>query len=208
MRFKKLNSILRVNGASLKLNTTPIANNTISAAQTICYNTAPTALAGSTPTGSGVYRYLWLVSSNDSIYTTASGVNNAKNYSPAALTANRWYKRTVTTAYSTDTSASVKITVATVFAAGTIAGGGAGKAPYTPSIFQSVAPASGGVGSISYLWQRQYNGGAWSNAPGGSTSATYQATGLTPAGTYKFRRRATNTCGTLYSNELTVVVTP
>lgn len=209
MRLKKINKVLRVPGKTLQLSTTPIANNTIGNAQSICYNASPAKLVGSTPTGSGSPIYQWQVSTNGSSFTVATGTNNARDYQPGTLTAARWYKRIVSSLYSPMTDSNIiKITVATQFNAGTVAGGGSGRAPYSPQPFSSVAPASGGVGSITYLWQRNFNGGAWGNAPGGNSSATYMATNLTPAGTYKFRRRATNTCGTLYSNEITVMVTP
>jgi hypothetical protein len=207
MRFKKQNNILRTSGASLKINVTPLGNNTISAPQTICYGATPAVLTGSLPTGTGNYVYNWQQSTNGSTYTNATGTRNARNYQPPSLIANRWYKRTVTTAYGSSTSTAIMITTASQFVAGSISGGGSGKAPYTPPMFQSTAPASGGIGGPTYQWQRNFNGGAYGPAPGGNTSATYQAVMLTPAGTYRFRRFASNTCGSAYTNEIMVVVT-
>lgn len=209
MRFKKVNKILRVPGASLKLNTTPIGNNTISANQTICNGGTPTALSGSLPTGSGSYRFTWQKSTNNSTWLNATGSYQQQNYSPPALTSNLYYRRIVTTAYDSNASSSILITVAASLSPGAIAGTGTGKAPFMPAPFNSIAPATGGVGTISYLWQRQYNGGVWSNAPGANTSTSYSApTPLTPAGTYSYRRRASNTCGTVYSNVINITVTP
>ncbi|WP_281323157.1 Ig-like domain-containing protein [Flavobacterium aestivum] len=94
--------------------TPAIANNTISAAQTICMGTIPTALTGSTPTGgSGTYVYLWESSTTSAVagFSTASGTSNTINYAPGSLTTTTWYRRTVTSGTCSDTSAAIQITV-------------------------------------------------------------------------------------------------
>ncbi|HUS85828.1 MAG TPA: gliding motility-associated C-terminal domain-containing protein [Bacteroidales bacterium] len=74
----------------------PISNNTISANQTVCYNTQPQMLTGSDPLGGdGNYIYLWEESTDDIAYSAASGTNNQKNYQPPVLTNPKYYRRTV-----------------------------------------------------------------------------------------------------------------
>jgi len=76
----------------------PIAGNTISAAQTVCYNTQPILLAGSDPVGGGgpgSYTYLWEESPDDISYSAASGTNDGRDYQPPALTTQKYYRRTV-----------------------------------------------------------------------------------------------------------------
>ena len=84
----------------ITLNVLPlIANNTISASQTVCYNTPPSPLTGSSPTGgSGSYIYYWEQSTDNGItWSGAAGTNNAStgSYSPPALTVKTQYRRNV-----------------------------------------------------------------------------------------------------------------
>ncbi|MBK7628897.1 MAG: gliding motility-associated C-terminal domain-containing protein [Bacteroidales bacterium] len=80
-----------------------ITNNTISANQTICYNTVPTQLTGTAPAdgaGPGSYTYYWEQSSDGG--TTWSVISGAvsPDYSPPALTIPMKYRRTVTSGLS------------------------------------------------------------------------------------------------------------
>src|SRR5690606_18896348 len=95
-----------------------IANNTVSAAQTICATQTPATLTGTMPTGgNGTYTYLWESSTTSAIagFTAASGTNNTQNYSAAALTQTTWFRRTVTSGQCTgaqqNISAAIQITV-------------------------------------------------------------------------------------------------
>ena len=73
-----------------------IANNTVTAAQTICYNATPAGLTGSTPTGgNNTYTYQWQSSPDNSTWSDIGGATS-KNYSPGALTSNTYYRRAVT----------------------------------------------------------------------------------------------------------------
>ncbi len=86
---------------------------TIGAAQTICYNTAPAALTQLTaPTGgSGTYTYQWQSSSDNTNWTNITGAAS-QGYAPSALTANTYFRRTVTSGtYTPVYSASILITV-------------------------------------------------------------------------------------------------
>ena len=69
----------------------------IAAAQTICYNTTPTALTQVTaPTGgTGTYTFQWQSSPDNSAWTDITGAT-LSDYSPPALSANTYYRRTVT----------------------------------------------------------------------------------------------------------------
>ncbi|MES2655793.1 MAG: PKD-like domain-containing protein, partial [Bacteroidota bacterium] len=77
-----------------------IGANTISpTSQAICSGATPTTITGSTPTGAtGTYGYLWMSSTTSAStgFSSASGTNNTKDYSPGTTTAATWYKRMVT----------------------------------------------------------------------------------------------------------------
>ena len=76
-----------------------MSNNKVSTSQTICFNTAPSTLTGTMPTGgSGTYTYLWEISTEgpDKGFTTATGVNNKQDYNSGPLTQTVWLRRMVT----------------------------------------------------------------------------------------------------------------
>jgi gliding motility-associated-like protein len=80
-----------------------ITNNTISANQTICYNTSPAQLTGTAPAGgdgAGSYTYYWEQSSDGGTSWTAISGAVSSDYSPPALTIPMNYKRTVTSGLS------------------------------------------------------------------------------------------------------------
>ncbi len=88
-----------------------ITNNTISANQTICYNTIPAQLTGSSPGGgTGTYSYQWQISTDNSSWNNIGGATS-QNYTPGALTANRYFRRVVTSGPCSNNSSSVLITV-------------------------------------------------------------------------------------------------
>lgn len=76
-----------------------------------------------------------------------------------------------------------------------------------PAAFTSTSAASGGSGGFTYQWEYQDNcSGGWTTIPG-ATSLTYDP----PTGasvTRCYHRAAINTCGTAYSNTITVTVLP
>ena len=133
-----------------------ITANIIGTAQTICTGSTPTALTGSTPSGgNGSYTYSWESSTTSSTlgFTAASGTNTNNGYIPGALTANTWYRRTVTSApCSNSVSAAIGITVNPVITANSVS------TPQTictgsiPSSLTGSTP-SGGNGSYTYSWE-------------------------------------------------------
>jgi PKD repeat protein len=75
----------------------PIANNTISADQSVCTGVLPAGLTGTAPTGSdGNFNYQWQSSPNGTTWTDVNGAVFAA-YAPPALTATTRYRRIVST---------------------------------------------------------------------------------------------------------------
>ncbi|RYY86719.1 MAG: PKD domain-containing protein, partial [Chitinophagaceae bacterium] len=75
----------------------PVTNNTITANQTICFNTAPAPLNGSLPTAFGgavALTYQWEQSTNGVNFTAIPGAT-AQNFAPGVLNQNTWYRRIV-----------------------------------------------------------------------------------------------------------------
>jgi gliding motility-associated-like protein len=92
----------------------PIDNNTISTDQTICYNTAPSLLTGTSPTGgNGTYTYQWQSSTDGAAgpFSDMGGATNA-TYQPGNLTQDTWFRRIVISPPCSDNiSTPIKITV-------------------------------------------------------------------------------------------------
>ncbi len=95
---------------------------TIGTAQSICYNTAPAALTQLTaPTGGpGGYTYQWQSSPDNVTFSNIGGATGV-GYAPAALGADRYYRRIVTSgACGSATSNTIHITVGSLPTAATL----------------------------------------------------------------------------------------
>ncbi|HQN16807.1 MAG TPA: T9SS type A sorting domain-containing protein [Bacteroidales bacterium] len=78
----------------------PLTPGTIADDQTICYNTVPATLSGTSPSGGdGTYTYQWQQQANCTGAWTDIGGATSANYSPPALTQNTCYRRMVTDNY-------------------------------------------------------------------------------------------------------------
>jgi hypothetical protein len=97
------------------------------------------------------------------------------------------------------------VTINPALIAGTISGTQNVCEGGNPATINSSAAASGGVGAITYTWEYQDNcAGSWLPVAG-ATSATYDP----PAGLPNdrcYRRVATNSCGIVYSDPVTVTI--
>ena len=92
---------------------TTLTAGSIGTAQSICYNTVPAQLTELTAPsgGNGTYTYQWQSSANNSTWTDISGAT-LSTYSPPALTASTYFRRTVISGILPPVySASVRITV-------------------------------------------------------------------------------------------------
>ncbi|HET9506219.1 MAG TPA: gliding motility-associated C-terminal domain-containing protein [Hymenobacter sp.] len=185
-----------------------LAAGSIGTDQTICAGTAP-ALTSSAPAtgGTGTYNYQW-ESSPDNISWTIIPAATSANFSPGPLTVTTYFRRQVSSGpCATGPSNTVTITVVPGLVAGSIAADQTVCAGVTPAPLSSVAPATGGTGTIDYQWESSPNNATWT-AIGGATGATY-APGALTATTY-FRRRASSgsTCAPVFSNVITITVSP
>ena len=187
-----------------------IAGNTISANQTICSGSVPSALTGSTPTGgNGSYTYLWESSTTSSTvgFAAATGTNSTASYSPATLTTTTWYRRTVISGPCSNISTVIQITVTpgisnnNVTSAQTICSGTA------PGALTGSIP-SGGTGSYSYLWELSTTSSSagFATASGTNTGITYTPGTLTTTSWY--RRTVTSGVCTNISTAIEITINP
>ncbi|MFO7657379.1 MAG: PKD domain-containing protein, partial [Bacteroidales bacterium] len=167
----------------------------------ICYNTACNISNISTATGGiGSITYQWQ-KFQAGAWTNVPGATGM-SYTTDNLTATTTYRRVASNNCGSATSQTT-ISVAGELVSGQI-GGTAAICYNTTSTLNSVSPASGGTGTISYQWQNSVNGN-WGDISG-ANGLTYNTGNLTT--TSKFRRKSTNSCGSVFSNEVTITVNP
>ena len=158
--------------------------------QTICDGAIPVALTSVIPTGDGTFSYQWLISSDGVAFSSISGATS-ETFTPAALNADTWYKRQVTSTLGSNTcmkeTIAVRITVIN-FNAGTIGSDQTICDGTTPATFTGTAPS--GDGTFTYLWENSTDGITYASISG-ATSATYSA-GALNVDTW-FRRTVTAT---------------
>ena len=187
-----------------------ITPGTIGSAQTICYNTTPSAFTSLTlPTGgdgTGNYTYQWQSSPDNTTWTNIGGATST-TYAPGALTSTTYFQRTETSGTcGTVNSNSIQVTVYPNLVAGSI--GTAQTICYnsTPAGLTSTTLPTGGAGTYTYQWQSSLNNSTWTNI-GGATSTTYSPGALT-SNTYYRRAETSGTCGTVYTTSVLITVYP
>jgi hypothetical protein len=191
-----------------------ILNNSISlstggTAQTICNNQVPVSLNGQPPSGGfGGYAYQWTYSTDNLTFTPIPAGSTLPNYSPSALTASTYFRRTVNSGACTSISNTVPITVLPLIANNNITG--TSRVCYS-RLPDPVAGSSltGGSGSYTYLWQESTDGTLWNAASGTNNSPTYQPPVLFSP--IKYRRTATsglNDCCSSISNVFDIAIDP
>ena len=183
---------------------TVTADRTVGAAstatQTICYNTAITAITHATTGVTGITSSAGLPTG-----VTASYAADVITISGTATQSGTFNYTITPTSDCGTATATGQIIVHAEFDPGSIAADQSIAHNTTPAALSSAAAAAGG-GGFNYQWQISTDNAAWSDI-GGATGATYTPPAALTQSTY-YRRAAVSTagCGTLYSNTVTVTV--
>ncbi|MBK9290382.1 MAG: hypothetical protein IPM52_01915 [Bacteroidetes bacterium] len=185
------------------------------AGETICYGGTPSTIGSVSAAsgGDGNITYSWR-SSSDNFTASITGANSSSYTPPAGLTSTTTYRRyandgTCNTAPEQSTG-EWTVTVRPDFTPGAIATAGE-TICYggTPSTIDSVNPASGGDGNITYSWRSSSDN--FTASITGATSSSYTPpAGLTSTTTYR-RYANDGTCNTVpeqSTGEWTVTVRP
>jgi Secretion system C-terminal sorting domain/Ig-like domain CHU_C associated len=206
-RLKVINSCETGYTNSVKITVhSPLSPGTITADQTICYNSSPGILSvGSSATGgSGTYTYQWEVSSDGSSFGDVASATSTV-YQPPALPSNRWYRLKVINSCETGYTNSVMITVHSQFDPGTITSDQTVCYNITPSMITTGTLPTGGSGTYAYQWEKSIDGSNWDPIIG-STNENLQPGSL--VNTTFYRRNVINTCASSYSNTVIITVLP
>jgi gliding motility-associated-like protein len=164
-----------------------IANNFISAAQTICTGETPAAFTGSLLNGGdGTYNYLWQTSTDQVTWNTVTGTNTTANYASLVLTQTTWFRRIVSSGpCNQHISTPIRITVLPGISNNSVATASLNVCfGNTPSLISGTQP-TGGNGNYTYQWQSSTtgatsgflaigtNGQSQNFAPGSLTQTTW-----------------------------------
>jgi gliding motility-associated-like protein len=183
----------------------------IGADQTVCAGVAPAPLTSTTPAGAGTgeYAYQWesSPSKTDPNAWTAIGGATGAGYAPGVLpTGITYFRRKVSSGFCAPAfTEPVTITVSPALTAGSIAENQTICVGSAPRPLTSRAPATGGTGTLIYQWESSTDNVTWTPIVG-ATSATYAPGPITEP--TQFRRRVTNSCGTEFSEPVTISVQP
>ena len=189
----------------------PLDAGAIDSARTVCRGAIPPPV-GSVRTASGgvgPYTYVWQSSPVETLnWTTVPGANGTTlALTDPPSTSVKFRRLAVSTCNENRANSNVMtLTVAPALLGGTIDGTQTICDGATPAPLGNVTAASGGQGTLSYVWQQQLAGHAAFEDIPGATGATYAPPVLSTTTT--FRRRATNGCGSENSNDVTVTVAP
>ncbi|MBC6611973.1 gliding motility-associated C-terminal domain-containing protein [Hymenobacter sp. BT507] len=182
---------------------------TIAADQTVCAGGTPAALTSTSAAtgGTGTFTYQWESSTdNGTTWAPVAGATG-ETLTPGPATLTTLYRRQAISGPCNAPSNTITITVTPALVAGSIAADQSICSGATPAPLTSVAPATGGAGSIAYQWESSADNTAWTPIPG-ATGEAY-APGALTATTY-FRRQANTgtACAPAVSNVVTITVAP
>ncbi len=179
----------------------------ISSSQTICYESLPDTLTGTSASGgSGYYTYQWL-QSTDGLNWNIIEDAISEIYSPSELTSSTYYRRAVTDDLCgiTEYSDSVYIRVKNKLNGGKIVDDQTICFASVPEKIKTSISTTGGKGSYTYKWQYSYDTQNWSYVEDTTAIQTYYQPEELTETTY-FRKETTDICGETYSDTVTINV--
>ncbi len=180
----------------------------LSADQTLCYNSTPDLLVGTASTGGKTpYSYQWQSSTDGTTFTDISG-EISLNYQPPALTQTTYYRilQTSSSGCGTVATNAVKINIYDEFKAGSIDGFQAMYYRQLPEEFNGIAP-TGGTTPYSYQWQQSFDNQNFTDIYG-ADELDYQAGRLTQTTYFRLKQSSASGCGSEFTNTTTIVVFP
>jgi hypothetical protein len=177
---------------------------TIGSDQSIAYNTTPSALTGTLPTGgSGTFTYQWYYSVNNIDWQVVITSGDGKDYQPGILSQKTYFKRKVTGGSCGEKYSNiVTVTVFDSILPGVVSDAQSICYNTAPSLLSGTSPG-GGTGQYSYQWQYSLQGVTWTDIAS-EVGISYRPDVL-KVNTY-YRRAVTSGNSTVYSNFVMIKV--
>lgn len=148
-----------------------IANNNISANQTICNAQQPSIINGTLPTGgNNTYSYIWQSSTDSLNWNTIVGQTD-QNIQPTTLFQTTWFKRVVSSNSCSNTSIPVKIIVLPAITNNNISGNQTICYGAQPNAIIGLKPLGGQAGVYTYTWQDSTATSGWNNIAGATDTS-------------------------------------
>lgn len=183
----------------------PLDPGSIASNQTLCYNSTPAQLIGTTPTGGdGIYTYQWQSSSNGTTYSNIGSATHT-DYQPGPLQSTMLLRRQVTSGSGCGVKYSnpVTITVRDDLDPGIIGSEQTICPGTSPNQITGGLP-TGGNGIFSYQWQER-QGNDWVNIYG-ATSLGYFPGDLNQSRQYRRMVTSGGGCGSKPTNTVLISV--
>ncbi|MBK7629126.1 MAG: T9SS type A sorting domain-containing protein [Bacteroidales bacterium] len=177
---------------------------TIGNDQSITYNTSPSALTGTLPTGgTGTFTYQWYYSVNNIDWQIVISGGDGKDYQPGVLSQKTYFKRKVTDGSCGEKYSNIlTITVFDSILPGVVSEAQSICYNTVPALLSGTSPG-GGTGQYSYQWQYSLQGVTWIDIAS-EVGISYRPDAL-KVNTY-YRRAVTSGNSTVYSNFVMIKV--
>jgi hypothetical protein len=169
----------------------------------VCYNAAPKEIKNvKTPTGGiGGFSYSWQKSENNSSWVTVIGEAQA-SLTPNPITKKTYYRRVETNTCGVNITNVHQVNTRNQVVGGEVSGNQTICYDTAPTRLNSDKLPSGGEGVFTYVWQKN-EGGGWIDIEG-ETAERYSPPKLKLS--TRYRRKETDNCALVYSNELEIIV--
>ena len=189
-----------------------ITAGSISADQTICYNTVPAALIQTTASDAASPGYTWEASLTGlaGSYNPVPGTGNGYTFPAVNLTQDVYIHRIVTDASApapcnVATSNVIHITVRPQLVAGVISADESICSGAVPAIMSQTTAPTGGTGTFTYQWQSDASGSFQDIS--GATNSSYTSPALTATTQFQRKEISGGSCGSVISNIVTKTIT-
>lgn len=180
-----------------------IQNNTTGGDQTLCTGTTP-PIAGSQPSaGSGAYVYQWQSALSIPAWSNIPGETN-RTYQSPPLSQSVYFRRIVTSAFCTDTSAASYWQAITVVSPNQIGVNQTICGNSLPAALTGPVPTGGGL--LTWQWQQSSDNTSWTDISG-ETQSSYSPTALNQS-TWFRRILFSQTCLPLTTQSVQIVWLP
>lgn len=180
----------------------------ISSAQTICTNSSPLSLTGTSPSGgNNTYTYQWQESTDNVNWKNIISNSTSNTYQPGILSTSNYYRRLDNSNNCTaKPTNAIKITVNAGFTAGIIGNNQTICFNNIPATIVETKATSGLNDTFTYQWYSSNDDVSYS-VISGATSTSYLPLALT-TNTYFKRNDISSICGSKFTNTIKVTVTP
>jgi hypothetical protein len=184
-----------------------ITAGSIGADQLVCSNYLPNQIVSLTYPSGGVggFSYKWEVSPNGTGGWTTIANETSETLNPSASSSLRYIRRVETNHCGVVNTNNVVLSIKGSYTPGVVGYSQTLCYGVVPQMISEISPAAGGEGGYEFQWQKSENGTDWFDLANQTGSVFFP-----PSNGVKtfYRRKLTEVCGSVYSNEITIDIKP